>query len=166
MGRGIGLKCSKCGNEYSANTGIGFLYPQVYQKTLEDIKNGKYGKEWKDLALSEDLVAVDAESYLYICGECGHWDVEKGLSLYIPNDVNELMKKEYGDKTVKQRGEVPYVMSDDLRNDYHLLKGWDHKCPKCGASMHMATRSEETSIPCPACGAAPVEGYTDLIRWD
>lgn len=166
MGSGIGLKCSKCGKKYYANTGIGFLFPQVYRETLADVKSGKFGEEWKDLASSEELVAVDAEDYLYICGKCGHWVVEKGLSLYAPNDINALMKKKYGDKTVKDRGEVPYAMSDDLEDDYHLLKEWIHKCPKCGKSMHVATWDEETSLHCPKCGGAPVDGYIDAVKWD
>ncbi len=52
MGSGFGLKCSKCGKEYAAYTGIGFLFPQVYKATITDVKNGKYGEEWKSLSMS------------------------------------------------------------------------------------------------------------------
>ncbi len=166
MGSGIGLKCSKCGKEYAAYTGIGFLFPQVYKETLTDVKNGKYGEEWKNLALSEELVAVDAERYLYVCEKCGHWDTEPDLSLYAPNDVEKIKQKKYGEKTVEQWGEVPYVMSDGLEEDYHLLKRRDHICEKCGGVMHKATREEEYTLHCPDCGGAPVEGYHCLHKWD
>ncbi len=166
MGSGVGFKCSKCGKEYCANTGIGFLFPEVYKETLADVKAGKYGEEWKRLALSEELVAVDAERYLYVCKKCGHWEVEYGLSLYAPNNVKKLKKKKYGEKTVEQWGEVPYVMSMDLEEDYHLLKRRVHKCEKCGGVMHKATRDEESNLPCPDCGGAPEKGYLNIINWD
>ncbi len=166
MGSGFGLKCSKCGKEYAAYTGIGFLFPQVYKATITDVKNGKYGEEWKSLSMGKELVAVDAERYLYVCKNCGHWAVEPGLSLYAPNDVEKLKKKKYGEKTVEQWGEVPYVMSMDLEEDYHLLKSWIHKCEKCGDEMHRATHDEEYNLHCPDCGGAPVEGYHVLHKWD
>ncbi len=166
MGSGVGFKCSKCGKEYCANTGIGFLFPEVYKETLSDVKAGKYGEEWKKLALSEELVAVDAETYLYVCKKCGHWDVEPGLSLYAPNDVKKLKKKKYGEKTVEQWGEAPYVMSMDLEEDYHILKRRVHKCEKCGGVMHKATREEELNLPCPDCGGAPEKGQVNMIMWD
>ena len=47
MGSGFGFKCSCCGYEYDVCTGIGMLFPQEYKKLLSDIKQGKYGTEWK-----------------------------------------------------------------------------------------------------------------------
>ena len=41
MGIGVEFKCSKCGKEYAADTGIGFLFPEVYKETITDVKNGK-----------------------------------------------------------------------------------------------------------------------------
>lgn len=163
MGSGVGFKCSKCGKRYHANTGIGFMFPTVYKEKLAEVKAGKYGQEWKDLALSEKLVAVDAELYLYMCKECGHWEVDYGLSLYAPNDPDEIAKEQFGEKTVEEWGEVPYVMDFDK---YHILKRYIHKCEKCGGLMHKATREEENNLPCPDCGGSPEEGYLDIINWD
>ena len=166
MGSGIELKCSECGKKYSAWTGIGFMFPEVYKETLNDVKKGKYGEEWKALSLSEELVAVDAEKYLYVCPKCGHWIVERGLSLYAPKDLDQLKKKQYGIKTVEEWGEVPYVMSMDLKENYHILKRRIHKCKKCDGIMHKATPEEERNLSCPDCGGAPLEGYIGFVNWD
>lgn len=166
MGSGVGFKCSKCGKRYCANTGIGFRFPEFYKEILKDVKEGKYGEEWKSLSLSQELVAVDAELYLYVCKKCGHWEVEPGLSLYAPKDVNLIKSKQYGIKTVEEWGEVPYVMSMDLEEDYQLLKRHVHKCGKCGGVMHKATKEEEGNLPCPDCGGAPEKGYAEIINWD
>jgi len=165
MGSGFEFKCSKCGKEYSIHTGVGFLYLRVYEETLKDVKEGKYGEEWKTLALSEEYVAVDAEDYLYVCKKCGHWKVEPGLSLYAPKNVAELKKREYGIKTVEEWGAVPYVMSCDFGDDYQILKRRIHKCDMCGGVMHKATESEECNLPCPYCGGAPEEDH-NIILWD
>lgn len=165
MGTGYGFKCSKCGKEYCADVGIGFLFPKVYKETLVDVKSGKYGEEWKSIALSEEFVAVDAESYLYAC-KCGYWEAVPGLSLYAPNDIEKLKKKKYGEKTVEQWGEVPYVMGLDLKQNYHLLKSRVHKCKKCGDVMHDATQEEKDNLQCPYCGGAPSKEDQELYRWD
>ena len=166
MGSGVGFKCSKCGKEYNANTGIGFMFPKVYKETLADVKTGKYGEEWMSLALSEELVAVDAERYLYICKKCGHWTVDLGLSLYAPNDPKAIMRKQYGIKTVEEWGGVPYVMSWGLEQDYHIIKRRVHKCENCGGVMHKASDKEKSNLPCPECGGAPKNGSQFFINWD
>ena len=166
MGQGVGFKCSKCGKEYGASTGIGFLFPEFYKETLQAVKNGDYGAEFAELANKEKYVAVDAELYLYACKKCKHWEVEPGLSLYAPNDAESLAKKQYGIKNVEEWGEVPYVMSFDLQTDYHILKRYTHKCTKCGGVMHKATNKESSNLPCPDCGGEPTKGFINIINWD
>ena len=166
MGCGVGFKCSKCGKEYETHTGIGMGFPMVYKRTIDEVKNGRYGEEWKRLALSEDFVAVDAERYLYICEKCGYWTVDLDLSLYAPNDPETIKTMQYGEKTVEEWGKVPYVMRWDLEQDYHLLKKRIHKCKKCGDSMRIATSEEEYRLPCPECGGTPEKGSICEINWD
>ncbi|MBR3342487.1 MAG: hypothetical protein IKG30_12905 [Clostridiales bacterium] len=163
MGSGFGFKCSCCGHEYDICTGIGMRFPQVYEKLLSSIKQGKYGSEWKALALSEDYVAVEAERFLYFCDTCHNWKVDYGLSLYAPNDPEVIKKKKYGIKTVEEWGEVPYVTSWE---DYHLLKEYAHKCDKCSCSMRRASDREFFSLPCPKCGSNPEPDYLSCINWD
>ena len=166
MGSGYKFKCSKCRNQYSVSTGTGFIFPDIYTDMVSDIKEGKYGDEWKELMLSEEFVAVDAERNLYVCKECGYWTVDSDLSLYAPNDPDLIRNKQYGIKTVEEWGEVPYVMGGDLRDDYHLLKKWIHKCEKCGSVMHKGTEEEKENLPCPKCGGKPKTESTMYFMWD
>lgn len=163
MGDGRAYKCSKCGKEYSALTGVGFMFPSVFKELTEEIKNGKYGQKWKDLALSEKYVVVDAERYLYVCGKCDHWSTDYGLSLYAPVNTDKIANMSFGDKTVAELGYIPYVTNF---RGFHILKRYVHKCEKCGAVMHKATNKEERDLPCPDCGGAPDPTYDNWICWD
>ena len=96
MGSGYDFKCKKCKTEYSAMLGIGMMFPRVYQGTVEDIKNGKYGPEWQQIMSSEEFVAVNAEREVYICSECKHWELDLNLALYRPKDVEAIRTKQYG----------------------------------------------------------------------
>lgn len=158
MGIGLGYTCSKCGNRYVVLNEYGMLFPSYYEKLLKAIKKGKYGKEWKELSLSEEYVAVDGISKLYVCKKCKHWQVEPGLSLYAPKDPDKIREKaaEYG-------GKIPYVTSLE---DYRILKRYIHKCEKCGGVMHLATPEEECSLPCPECGGDPDLLSICNILWD
>ncbi len=163
MGMGRSFTCRKCGKEYDVFWGIGFRFPLIYEELLEDIKNGKYGQEWKDLVLRGEHVAVDAEDCVYLCKKCGHWDAEPNLSLYAPNDPEAIMKKE----AAEEEKVSSYVMSYELKKDYHLLKRRLHKCPECGGLMHRATDSEISRLRCPDCGGIPEENYNHgMILWD
>ena len=163
MGSGYGFKCSSCGYEYDVCTGIGMLFPQEYKKLLSDIKQGKYGTEWKELALSEEYVAVEAERFLYVCGKCNNWKVDYGMSLYAPNEPEAIKKKKYGIKTVEEWGEVPYISSWE---EYHIIKPYIHKCVRCGNDMRKGADKEILSLPCPKCGSKPDPEYFNIINWD
>ena len=170
MGRGIGFKCSKCGHKYSYGTGVGFLFPMVYEELLASVKEGKYGDNWKELALKTENVAIDAEIYLYCCKSCGNWKTEEGLSLYAPKDPEEIKRKEQEEKEPWCVGfdfkEASYVTDYELKKFYVVLKKYIHKCPKCGKPMHKATRKEAFNLPCPKCGSAPQSDYLRIINWD
>ena len=166
MGCGTVLKCSKCHKEYEILTGIGMLYPLVYSELLDDIKNGKYGKEWQDIALKTPHVAVDAEKHVYSCRKCGAWKTEEGLSIYEPDDYESLNTKRYGHIPVEERGDDPFVLAMNHKKDYHVVKRYVHKCDKCGSRMHRVNENEFHDLPCPECGGKPEKGYNSIILWD
>ena len=62
MGRGKSYKCSKCGKEYSASWGCGYMFTLEYDELIEAIKKGKYGEAWKELLLSDEYTVVDVEN--------------------------------------------------------------------------------------------------------
>lgn len=164
MGSGYDFKCKKCQKEYSVMFGIGMLYPDVYQETVADIKNGKYGLEWQQLMNAEEYVAVNAEIEVYICRECKHWKTDLNLSLYRPKDVEAIRNKQYGIKTVEEWGDVPYVVEYELKEEYNLIKVYVHKCEKCGKPIYKANDTEIENLPCPYCGTENVPD--GICTWD
>ena len=161
MGQGYGYVCKKCGHEYHVDTGIGMLFPQVYRNTIKEIAEGKNGQKRKDLYKKIPFLAVDAEAYYYECEDCGYWSVEQGMDLYKPKNTEKIRKQQFGEKTVEEWGEVPYVMNYELKYDYILVDKYDHRCPKCCGQMK---KRNKTVISCPKCGTKnrPVKD----VLWD
>ena len=152
MGRGFKFVCKNCGHEYDAFFGIGMFFLDVYEACIADIKSGKYGEEWKALLQSQEYIAVDAEKYLYVCKSCGNWKIDMSLSLYAPKEPDKIPDIQYGIKTVKEWGYVPYVTSVDLEENYSFMKSYVHKCDRCGKRMHKDFLDYSTHLPCPKCG--------------
>ena len=165
MGRGSKFRCKNCGYEYFVLVGLGGMFPQAYQDCITDIESGKYGEEWKTLLKSQKYVAVDAEVYLYVCRSCGNWKTDMSLSLYAPNDPDKIPDIQYGIKTVKEWGYVPYVTSVDLEENYSFMKSYVHKCDKCGKRMHKDFLDNSSHLPCPKCGTKNIK-VPGILRWD
>ena len=167
MADGLRLKCSKCNKEYGVSWGIGFSFPTVYKNTLKAAKTGEYGPEWQELTTKTKYVAIDAESYVYLCEKCRNWSSDPGLSLYVPKDTEEL-KNKYNLESVGELEERDYVMSYNLDEEYKILKRRIHKCKKCGGVMRKLKFKEVYHLPCPECGGAPLEGWENVsfINWD
>ena len=165
MGTGYNFKCKKCHYEYMLFLGIGMRFPSKYRECLNDIKEGKYGEEWKQLALSQEYIAVDASKYLYFCNFCGNWEISYSLSLYKPKDPNSVLNQQFGIKTVREWGYVPYVTPHELEHDYTFIKSYVHKCSKCGKRMHKTDTEQLTSSACPKCGTQN-RLFNEKIYWD
>ena len=164
MGQGYDYKCKKCKHEYSVYPGIGMRYPNAFRELLQKIEDGGYGEEWKQLLKDTPYAAANAERIVYICKKCGQWEIGQDITLYAPNNPKTIPGKQYGTKTVKDWGYVPYVMGWELKEEYHVLKRHYHKCNKCGQRMHKASEEEMQHLTCPKCGTEnEVEG---LIMWD
>ena len=41
MGQGYSLSCKKCGYKISANLGVGFAFPRVYEAVMKEAQDGK-----------------------------------------------------------------------------------------------------------------------------
>ena len=153
MGTGYLFKCKNCKKRYSVQLGIGMMFPEVCRETLDDMENGEYGEELQKLCKETPYAAVNVEREMFMCDKCGNWKVSENLSLYAPNDPEQIRAKQYGIKTVDEWGYVPYVTSLDLEQDYHLLKEYRHICSKCGSVMKKIDDDNIPGIlPCPYCG--------------
>ncbi len=165
MGKGYAFTCKDCGEEYNAQIGIGYFYPLDYEVTVETIKAGGYGKEWKDAFHEHPYTAVDAERHIYECEKCGHWEVRAGLSLYVPKDAETVIRKQSDPMTTRMTKEIAFAMPSDLNEDYTVLKERVHACPACGAAMRRLHESALKSLRCPHCGGEPKED-AQLVLWD
>jgi hypothetical protein len=150
MGTGIGLKCPKCSFKKGYNIGVGFSFPRVYERIVQDIKNYEYGEEWRDFFQSHPGAAINAEKDLYYCRYCNTIAVEYNLDLYNKKDGTEPEKS--------------YVALWCDSDKYELVKHYAHHCPNCDGRMRKVSSERALkSIPCPRCKSIlQVEKYC----WD
>lgn len=152
MGRGYLFKCKNCKKRYSLQLGIGMLFSEVYREKLESIDKGEYGDEWQKLYKETPFAAVDIWRELFICDSCGNWKVKPNLSLYAPNNPEQIIPQSS-------------VSRYDLEQDYKLLKEYSHICSKCGKAMSKILDDNiPRSLPCPNCGTENEIG--SLMMWD
>lgn len=139
MGNIIRLRCKKCSYTFDAYLGVGFLYPVVYEETLEEIRKGTYGEAHRLFLEEHKDAAVNCENVLAVCSSCGHPECVKDMTLYLPRTS---------------------------RKSPEGLK-YDHKCSDCGGSMRIFTEDEEvTGIKCPECGDELERDEEQRILWD
>ena len=141
MGIGYEFECSKCKYKYSVSLGMGMGYYKEYKRLLQYIKDGVYGNELQQAMKETPYAAINAERVLYICKDCGHWEVSYDVTLFAPNNPNSISKKQ----TDEEWGECSYCNSMELKQEYHILKKYVHKCCKCGKTMHKMSDGEKNN---------------------
>ena len=162
MGKGYMYHCSSCGKDYTLFLGVGMGHMHVCRETLAAVRAGKYGEKLKAAAESEQYVLTEAENKLYKCNDCGFWDVLPDASVYGLADKKNGPKIKFGEKTIEEWGEIPY-MTD--RKDFRLLEEYVPTCSKCGGEMHPKRYTTKLRLRCPECGA-PLEMGLDMLMWD
>ena len=166
MGVGYSFTCSKCGKQYDASWGSGYMFPVEYEEIMKAIRAGEYGTEWQKLEAENDYVVVDAEKHIYLCKKCHNWQSEPAMSLYVPRDL-EAIKKKHRLESSEELKERSFVIPWEIKKEYRIFKRYVHVCKKCRGLMHKATKEELESLPCPECGSAPKEpGSNGMIYWD
>ncbi|MBP5092813.1 MAG: hypothetical protein J6332_02055 [Abditibacteriota bacterium] len=142
MGQGYSFTCKKCGKEHQIFLGVGKKYFITCKKIKRDIQKGKYGKEWEKLFKCD--MTVDAENKLYVCGKCKNWVVEPDLSLYKPKVKKSLAE-------ILSEICMPSYLD---KEEYTLVKEYEHRCKKCGNVMecHDISGYKLPDMKCPDCG--------------
>ena len=155
--------------------GVGFLFPKVYQETIEAAKEGQYGKMVQEFLEEHPDGALNCDEVLLQCIECGDLQTGKDLSMYVPKQRTE--SKESGRWSVAFPFEsATYVAPWDLE-DYELICRYEHQCKKCGSKMRVITEKEikkklgdfffdeqQTEFACPKC--RELLWNVGDIRWD
>ncbi len=151
MGDSISFRCNHCGFQKDILLGVGYSFPSEYEEVVKDISEGCYGEEWRNLFLNTPLAAVNADLEAYFCPDCGNWQEEYNLSLYVP-------KQDAGQGTPGD-----YVCPWELPGKWKLLKVYIHKCPNCNKRMHRV-RVDDSPI-CPDCGQRGMF-ESGAVLWD
>ena len=161
MGTGYNYVCKKCGNEFCAYLGVGFLYPSLYQDVMKAARNGKLGIKAKRFLLENPQGAIDPKTVIAQCENCRNYEAVPDLGMYVPKEgMQPLVHK--GNWTVGDLDkESEYVFEFDK---YDLVERYDHKCPACGGKMHILQDQEPEKLTCPQCGGEMIAGLA--IMWD
>lgn len=131
MGKILYLKCNKDEiHQQSFFVGIGMMFPEVYADIIKKIKKGKYGKEIKKFLEENPQGAINCESEIAYCPECGNLKEVVNLSMYIQKNNNEKTDKSY-------------VMSWELKEKYKKVKEYKHICSKCSSEMKIIKVKED-----------------------
>ena len=153
MGQGYGFKCEKCGKIFAVFLGIGFRFPSAYRDTVTAISKGKFGKKMKAVFEAVPHCALDGEVHLYRCDSCGGWRPAPGLDLYEPNDPEKLPVRARGNNPLPEWDTAEYVMPNELKSHYHMIREYSHRCPECRKKLRKVTGMDEMKrLPCPDCG--------------
>lgn len=157
MGTGYSLKCRKCGYGFSANLGVGFMFPLVYQETMEAGREGKLGKEVRQFLEEHPDGVLDCNAVMLQCTECGELGRAPDLSMYLPKEGREG---------------ASYVAPWNL-DEYKLIGRYDHRCSKCKGKMRIIQEKEleqpvgngnPTKVLCPKC-KEPL-WLDGILMWD
>ena len=174
MGRGIQLECRNCHYSFRISFGVGFLFPQAYQETMEAAKNGKFGKKVQTFLAEHPDGALDCDLVLFQCPSCDNLDRGLDLSMYVPRDKPVVHEGRWSSAYPFE--EVSYVTPRDLEEHYKLVEPYDHVCGKCGSRMRVikeadlfpngqnSKKDEKTGVNCPKCREPMFVG--GQIMWD
>ena len=175
MGSGCSLKCRKCGYEFSANLGVGFMFPLAYQETMEAGKAGKLGKEVKRFLEEHPDGVMDCSSVILQCSECGALGCGPDLSMYVPGEETPPLSS--GNWSVSFPHEGVSCVAPWHLERYKLFGLYDHRCKECKGKMKIIKEKEfeqlirgadadhsPTKIPCPEC-REPL-WLDEMLMWD
>jgi len=157
MGTFYRIHCKKCGYEKHVGFGTGFLFPEVYEKTVSAAKKGELGEALKKFFAQNPDGVIDVSNVIAVCPKCKNIEEVKDLSMYLPKkDVSQR------EKNLNRRWSVAmpfyeksYVIPWELKEKYNLYEKYPHKCKKCGGDVKIF---DEESIEnfsgkckCPRC---------------
>ncbi len=177
MGTGYTLQCRKCGYEISADLGVGFLFPRVYQQAMKAARAGKLGKKIQQFLREYPDGALDVENVFLQCPECGRLEKGQDLSMYVRNP--DVPRREKGIWSVAAPfADADYVSSMELKEEQtYTLYAPGHICEKCGKPMKSITDNElmrsrfdkeketdRTEVSCPECG--DLLWIAEIDMWD
>ena len=156
MGSGYVIKCKECGFSYDVSIGIGFLYSDVCDKILEDMKNGKFGEDFKESANTITNPAIHQSDELFVCDNCGFWRASEIIDLCSPIETKKKKKCLFWIKDIlndEPKEITSYVMTAQIGRTHQIVRSVEHKCDCCRTNMHPIEESNirRFNLRCPKC---------------
>ncbi len=160
MGMTIKFSCCRCGYEKKMDLGVGMFtdIDRLFNGIVDNVRDGRYGEEWKEEIQRDPSLVVNVSDEIYICPTCGFFKTGLNLSLYKPVAESSVSssgsEKKYGtDLTL------------ELSRHYRLYKKYPHCCEKCGEQMNIYKMHEGKTEPtCPECGGKG--RISEDVFWD
>ena len=175
MGKGYVLKCSKCNYSFEVNFGVGFMFLQEYQKTMEAARKGKLGEDVQAFLAEHSDGILDSDHVLLQCTSCGNLDRGADLSMYVPID-KPIANAGKWSGTFTIEGET-YAVPWELKERYQFVKPYDHICKKCKGKMRVIKEEDlisgdqeykgigvKVNLNCPKCQEHMI--ISGIIMWD
>ncbi len=148
MGAGLQKKCPKCGYTIDFSEGVGFLYPTIYDETVQKAKDGELGEDLQTFFKEHEDGMINAENVTLCCEDCGYLTMDKDLTMYVPGDAKDVEGDKY----------IPML----IPSNYEVYSRYTHKCEKCDGKMKRVSMYDQ--LLCPKC-KTPLEDEMEIM-WD
>lgn len=151
MGQIYQYRCHDCRKKVSFRLGCGMMYPSICRETEEAIASGELGQRLKDAFESCEFPLVCPCNQMYLCPDCGHWEVFRDYSVYSPADI-ETAKASF-----EETGRKPFVLDWEVEEGKIICVGsYSPECPECGSEMHLSPKNKKGNLDanflrCPRC---------------
>lgn len=171
MGSIYDIYCEKCKYAIRINEGIGFLFPVVYQDTVDKMKKGELGEQAKAFFENHPDGAINGALTLAQCKECGEYFEAYDWSMYIPKSESQVPDgaSDGEGQDEEANSAKTCVMTYELEEEYDLYEKFNHKCPKCGSKAEVVDdyhkKLDKGLLKCPCCGSS-LKGSGGMILWD
>lgn len=156
MGKAFTFQCKNCGHNLKFYFGTGAMYPEKYQEIINDALVGKLGAEIQKFLIENPKGAIDISRVLANCEYCGHHEMVRDLTMYLPKE-NFTQDKNYP---------LPF----EFEKNYDVYKEYNHKCSHCGESIEIITEKnflqKKISIQCPNCDSDMIPKKLSPKHWD
>lgn len=156
MGKFFTFHCQNCGHNLKFYFGTGAMYPQTYQKVLNDALIGNLGAEIQKFLIDNPTGVIDVSRVLANCEHCGHHEMVRDLTMYLPKE-NFVRTENYP---------LPF----EFEKNYIPAKKYQHNCSYCGEDVEVVTEKNflqtEIKLQCPNCGGEMVKKKSRGGHWD